>query len=202
MKLMKWLSYAALVFFCVAFTTAPLKKTIVIDAGHGGDDHGATHNEISEKKLVLAISEKIKMYSANHELVNIVLLRESDQFMSTTDRIEKINNLHPDLVISLHINFSLNRKETGARALIAKNGIHSETSKLKADHLLNAISNKRIQKKEIKEASIEVLNRVNCPALFLELGYMTNDVDRAYLSSESGQDEIAKNITNYCLSQR
>ena len=50
MKNLAKLAMLALAFLCFAFINVPTKKTIVIDAGHGGDDHGVTHDELSEKQ--------------------------------------------------------------------------------------------------------------------------------------------------------
>jgi len=183
----------ALVFLCFAFIEAPIKKTIVIDAGHGGDDHGVTHESISEKELVQDIASKIKALDITND-IEIILLREDDSFMSLNDRVEKINSLNPDLLISLHINYSQNRQDNGVSAYVSKSNLHYATSVEKAENLVNSLSNYKLAKKEIKNANLYVLNNANCPAMLLEMGYMTNDFDRNYISSEAGQNEIAEKI--------
>ena len=87
----------------VSFTSINNKKLIVIDAGHGGSDHGATVDELYEKDIVSQISKKI-FEKHDPSKVEIVLLRDSDNNITLTDRINRINELKPDLLISLHVN--------------------------------------------------------------------------------------------------
>lgn len=193
-KLVK-LVFPALVYVCFAFSAPSGKKTIVIDAGHGGDDHGAMHNQLSEKELVQAIAGKIKGMCTSHEF-EIVLLREDDVFMSLKERVEKINALKPDLLISLHINYSPDRQDNGISAYVSKNNAHYSASVEKANHMVTELTQQGLSKKEIKDVSLYVLNQVQCPAMVLELGYLTNEKDRQYISSEKGQQQMAQKIVS------
>lgn len=196
MKNLARLAGLALVFLCFAFITVPVKKTIVIDAGHGGDDHGVTHDELSEKLLVQKIAAKIKALDITND-IEIVLLREDDSFMPLVERVEKINKLNPDLLISLHINYSQNRAQNGVSAYVSQSNHFYASSFQKAENLVNTIANDKLTKKEIKTANLFILKNAQCPALSLELGYMTNDGDRSYISSEKGQNEVAGKIMDF-----
>lgn len=193
MRKLTWLVTPALVYLCFAFSTVPAKRTIVIDAGHGGDDHGAVHNQLSEKELVQSIANKVKTYY-NGEGIEIVLVRENDVNMSLNERVQKINQLNPDLLISLHVNYSPDKKDNGISAYVSKNSAHYSASLEKAENMVNELTQKGLAKKEVKDVNVYVLNQVQCPALMLELGYLTNEQDRHYISSEAGQNEIAKKI--------
>lgn len=46
----------------------------------------------------------------------------------------------------------------------------------------------------MKDANLYIIKNSKCPAVLLEVGYLSNANDRAYITSESGKDEIAKNI--------
>ena len=79
----------------------------VIDAGHGGDDPGASGNGIIEKDLVLDISNY--MYNRFRELgIPVALTRSTDITLSPTERTNKIldqfGNTSDVIVISNHIN--------------------------------------------------------------------------------------------------
>lgn len=186
---------SALLFLCFAFGTVPAKKTIVIDAGHGGDDHGATHDHISEKALVQSIAAKIKALDASHG-IEIILLREDDVTMTLNERVEKINSLNPDLLVSLHVNYSQNRSDNGVSAYVSKNNEHYTASLEKAQNMVNELSSQCFSKKEVKDVNVYVLSHAKCPGMVLELGYLTNAKDRHYISSEWGQEEIARKIMN------
>lgn len=80
---------------------------IVIDAGHGGEDPGASGNGIIEKDLVLDISNY--MYDRFRELgIPVALTRSTDITLSPTERTNKIldqfGNTSDVIVISNHIN--------------------------------------------------------------------------------------------------
>ena len=175
-----------------AFTTS-VKKTIVIDAGHGGSDFGATIEKQSEKQIVASIAKKIRSLGLNSN-IKIVLLRAEDSNFELSDRIEKINNINPDLLISLHVNASKNQEQNGIEAYVNEKSDFYDQSLQAATNLVEAISNENLAKKEVKNAKFYLLRHAKCPALILEMGYLSNKNDREYISSSLGQDEIAKSI--------
>ena len=80
-------------------------KTIVIDAGHGGED-GATHGSISKEKNV-ALEVALKLGKAIEERlpdVKVVYTRSTDVFVKLYDRIGIANKAKADLFISIHCN--------------------------------------------------------------------------------------------------
>ena len=182
-----------LVVALVSFTSLNNKKLIVIDAGHGGNDNGATKDELYEKDIVAQISKKI-FEKNDPSTVKIVLLRDTDNFISLTDRVNKINELNPDLVISLHINANSKTDTSGIEAYVSENNSHHEASKEQARKLIEAIANDKLQSRGVKQANFTILKKSNCPAISLELGFISNENDRKYITSEEGQNEIAANI--------
>lgn len=80
---------------------------IVIDAGHGGDDPGASGNGIIEKNLTLEISKY--MYDLFRDAgVDVKMTRTSDETVSPTERVNRVLELFGNnsdvIVISNHIN--------------------------------------------------------------------------------------------------
>ena len=80
---------------------------IVIDAGHGGDDPGASGNGIVEKDLTLDISRR--MYDEFRQLgIPVTLTRAGDETLDPTERVNRILNAYGNrddvIVISNHIN--------------------------------------------------------------------------------------------------
>ncbi|MEI3530169.1 MAG: LysM peptidoglycan-binding domain-containing protein [Bacilli bacterium] len=95
---------------------------IVIDAGHGGDDNGASGNGIIEKDLTLAISDY--MYDRFKELgVQVAMTRTTDETLSPSERVARSKNAfgaNSDvLLISNHINASANQNADGAEVIYA-----------------------------------------------------------------------------------
>ncbi len=185
---------SAIVLFCLfAFKPFEEKKVIVIDAGHGGHDFGVNMHGFQEKNISEAIAKKIKEFNKDSNL-EIVLLRDGDHFMELSERVSIINNHNPDLVISLHVNTSKNADTNGVEAYIASKKDFYKKSKETAEKIVNEISGENLLKRKIGEAPFFVLKNSNCPALVLEMGFLSNNNDREYLISENGQNEIATKI--------
>ncbi|MEO6022898.1 MAG: N-acetylmuramoyl-L-alanine amidase [Burkholderiales bacterium] len=77
--------------------------TIVIDAGHGGEDPGARGARGSyEKNITLAIALALKNKIDNEPNMRAVLTREGDYFIPLGQRVEKARRVQADLFVSIH----------------------------------------------------------------------------------------------------
>ena len=87
---------------------------IVIDPGHGGDDHGAvSQSGMPEKDLVLAIARQLASALRNRGH-NVRLTRSGDQSRALTDRAAFANRLEATVFVSLHANASTAAAVNGA----------------------------------------------------------------------------------------
>ncbi|QZK90927.1 N-acetylmuramoyl-L-alanine amidase [Flavobacterium sp. CHNK8] len=170
---------------------------VVIDAGHGGIDFGATSITSTEKQIVEQISKKIKFLNKN-ENVTIHFTRNDDQFVSLTDRADFINKIKPNLVLSLHVNQSRNEVKSGMEFYVANESLVNDQS----IEIANELRTKFLQRNavapyEIKKAPFLILKKSVSPAVLIELGYLSNSSDRAYLTDDKKQDQIATTILSF-----
>ncbi|MCR8669132.1 N-acetylmuramoyl-L-alanine amidase [Aestuariibaculum sp. M13] len=174
------------------FFIGNLKKVIVIDAGHGGVDPGNISDEIKEKDIVLKIAEKVKKIYKESDF-EILITRTSDDFISLGNRVSYINNLSPELVISLHTHVVNNANTNGFNFFVSRDGKFQEQSNTLASKM---ISNLEVNFKvnEIKNANFVILKNINCPGVLIELGNMMNPEDKNLLLTEKGQNKIAEEI--------
>lgn len=170
------------------------EKIIVIDVGHGGKDDGFAIEGFTEKDLAFEIAFKI-MALNKADNVKIILTREADYFVSLKDRVENINSLNPDYVISLHINSDEDTEANGFEFFVSPESISNVKSKALAYQIENSIS-KVFSSNGIKNANFYILKNVKTPVTLIEMGYLTNTDDRALLTSVEGQDRIAEAIYN------
>jgi len=92
---------------------------IVIDAGHGGHDEGATGTSgLHEKDLVLDVS-KLLAARLRKRGIGVVLTRSSDEFLSLEERTAVANDARADLFLSIHANASSSRKPSGIETYFA-----------------------------------------------------------------------------------
>jgi N-acetylmuramoyl-L-alanine amidase len=92
---------------------------IVLDAGHGGQDEGATGpSGLREKDLVLDITKRLAK-RLQQRGVHVVLTRDSDRFLSLEERTAVANDARADLFLSIHANASSSRKPSGIETYFA-----------------------------------------------------------------------------------
>lgn len=82
----------------------PAKKIIVIDAGHGGTDGGASYKRIRlEKDITLKISKYLKKELEQFGF-KVYLTRTKDKYVKLSHRTKYANSKHADIFISIHAN--------------------------------------------------------------------------------------------------
>jgi N-acetylmuramoyl-L-alanine amidase len=90
------------------------RRTVVIDAGHGGRDPGAVGvSGTREKDVVLHCALTLRD-ALTHRGYHVALTRDSDRFVELDDRVRFARAQHADLFISIHADASPNRETTGA----------------------------------------------------------------------------------------
>lgn len=101
----KVLSLLILLFIANVTYAIDSRFVVVIDAGHGGKDTGATRGGYKEKDInlgvVLALGQLIER---NHKDVKVVYTRKSDVFVDLDKRADIANKAKANLFISVHTN--------------------------------------------------------------------------------------------------
>ncbi|HYS43400.1 MAG TPA: N-acetylmuramoyl-L-alanine amidase [Geobacteraceae bacterium] len=89
-------------------------RRIVVDAGHGGHDPGASGaGGTREKDVVLQIALKLAQKLRDELGLDVVLTRSTDVFLELQERTAIANKIGADLFVSIHANASLNRASAG-----------------------------------------------------------------------------------------
>jgi N-acetylmuramoyl-L-alanine amidase len=108
-------------------------KTVVLDAGHGGEDPGALGSRCKEKDIALDVVLKTgALIKQHYPDVKVVYTRDRDVFVKLIDRAQIANNHQADLFISVHCNSTTNATVTGAETFVmglSKSAANLETAK-------------------------------------------------------------------------
>jgi N-acetylmuramoyl-L-alanine amidase len=88
-------------------------QRIVIDAGHGGHDPGAQGNGVVEKDLVLDVALRLKKLLQTQPGIQVVLTRDTDEFIPLEERTAIANRAGADLFLSIHANASRRKEARG-----------------------------------------------------------------------------------------
>jgi N-acetylmuramoyl-L-alanine amidase len=88
-------------------------KRIVLDPGHGGEDPGAVGRRgTREKVVVIDVARRLKK-KLEKQGFEVILARDSDRFVSLSERSRTGNGRKADLFVSIHANSSPNRAACG-----------------------------------------------------------------------------------------
>jgi N-acetylmuramoyl-L-alanine amidase len=174
--------------------TSGLKgKTIVIDPGHGGQDHGTTgFRGTLEKNVTLSTAEKLyqKLKSAG---ANVILTRNDDHYVSLPSRVGISQNDHADAFISIHFDsLKEDQSVTGHTTYY----YHSNQKEL-ADCIDQTISSQvSVKDRGIHIGDFHVIRENNAPAVLLELGYLSNPNEEILINTEQYQELVTAGIYN------
>ena len=176
------------------------KMIVIIDAGHGGMDLGASSNNgRNEKDLTLQIANKIHEINQN-SAIELVLSRENDRTISPKERVNFSIAQHANLFISIHLDASPNSAPSGSGlSVYIPNNAYPF---LQQSKLLGMMLVQRFQSNYELPVNLMlqqrkgtwVLNSNQSPSVLIEAGYITNEKDLDYLSNENNQERIAKSI--------
>lgn len=124
-----------MLLFAVAVMAANHKFTLVIDAGHGGTDHGAPGSYSKEKDLTLKYALAFGRYvEDNSPDVRVVYTRKTDVFVTLAGRADIANKCNADLFLSFHINAVTGSKSAhGFQSWTLGRGEHSGDRGIKAN---------------------------------------------------------------------
>ncbi|MNJ39889.1 Sporulation-specific N-acetylmuramoyl-L-alanine amidase [compost metagenome] len=170
------------------------RKVVVIDAGHGDQDNGTTGvSGKVEKDFNLTMALKVEELLKQEPLIDVVLTRHDDTYVTRPDRAKLANDLNADAFISIHANSVLNIPTANG----TETYYFSEASKPLADvmhkHLIEAT---QLKDRKVKYNNYEVLRRSNMPAALLEVGFLSNAEEEALLFTENFQNRVAQGIVD------
>ncbi len=165
------------------------KKYIVIDPGHGGSDHGAIRNNISEKNITLDISKRVQKL-LEKKGYEVYMTREIDETVSLQERVEISENICPDIFVSIHVNSSNSESPNGLETHYYKDNSLQLAKTLHASLLNHITANNR----GLFKSKFYVINHTTAPAILVEIGFLSNPSERAQLVTESRKQATAKAI--------
>lgn len=187
----------------------PKQKIWVIDAGHGGNDHGCETSTTREKDINLKLAKRVaELVRANLPDVKVVMTREYDKYLTLDQRCVIANNANADLFLSIHVNAA--PEVNTIRGTETFYGPQGGTE----DKELERLRKKNIQKSEllawmmqkyygiagrpisrgVKRERYYVCLYTRMPAILTEVGFISTPSEEKYMTSKEGSEEIAQCI--------
>lgn len=185
------------------------QRTVVIDAGHGGEDPGAVseYNQLKEKEVNLNIATKVKalLESDNYK---VIMTREEDKLeypdetkgiynkrlADLTRRKKIMDEGGGDIVVSIHLNKFPQTQYFGAQVFYPPN---SPDSKRLAETIQNSLkemvdpNNKRVAMVKDKQPQIIILQNLKTTSVVVECGFLSNQEEERKLGTPEYQEKLA-----------
>lgn len=103
---------------------------VAIDAGHGGEDHGARHHGTSEKDITLELAREVMKELERRPGIKPILVRKGDYFIPLRRRWTLAEKQGADLFVSIHCNASKDKKAEGTEVyFVSLKGATDETAR-------------------------------------------------------------------------
>jgi N-acetylmuramoyl-L-alanine amidase len=190
-------------------TSPPLIRTIILDAGHGGEDGGAigqvNGREIYEKDINLSVTLMLRDL-LEAEGFNVILTRETDTLLYDRNTEYKgrkkaldlaarlaIGQNTPDaMFVSIHMNAFPQKQYHGLQVYYSTNhplsstiaqSIQSETVRRLQPNNTRAIKG--------ADSNIYLLHHMKCPAVLVECGFLSNEEECRLLCDKEYQEQLA-----------
>lgn len=180
------------------------QTTVVLDAGHGGADGGAVScTGARECEINLAITQRLD------DLLHLLgcptlQLRQGDTDLASADaasisekkvtdlknRVARINQQADGVLVSIHQNQFSQSQYRGAQVFYAPNTESRAFAALMQQNLRAGLD--PANKRECKPGSgIFLLEKIECPGILVECGFLSNPDEEALLRSKDYQKRLA-----------
>lgn len=170
---------------------------IVLDAGHGGKDDGATVRSVQEKKLTLLTV----MYTKKHlESLGyrVLLTRAKDVYVPLSRRVLVANKMKCSLFVSVHFNSAPNHLAKGLEVYyIGDTSERGRSSRKLANYVIHYVMGEtNFLSRGVKLGKhLYVVRETQMPAILFEGGFMTNPEEWAKIKDKSYLEKIARGIS-------
>ena len=166
------------------------KRTIVIDAGHGGHDRGGVPGQrVSEKMMALDVSQRVaQILRANG--YRVVMTRNSDVFIPLPTRTAIANSNRGGMFVSVHFNSARRAGASGIETYYFR----GDSVNLATNIHRNVLAVAPTENRGIRRRGYFVLRRTNIPGVLVECGFLTNPYEARYALNPAYRQRLAEAI--------
>lgn len=192
--------------------------TIVIDAGHGGNDVGASAGGLEEKTLTLDIARRVKTALESYNFP-VVMTRTDDRYVPLAARVAIANRIENALFVSIHLNSHSSSSIGGVETFYTEGKERppddwtwvgffnrkpeplSDTGETLAGFIQASMVTKTdLRNRGIKSRSLYVTHNTFRPAVLIEAGFISNSIEAALFRNADYRQRVAAAIAEGVLS--
>ena len=189
-------------------STPVSNSVIIIDAGHGYPDEGASSQDgTTEANINLSITLKLQelleasgcstiltrsdengIYDANKDSIR------QKKISDLKNRVDLINESNSNLLVSIHLNKFEDSKYSGWQSFYRKNDDLSKNLAISIQKNLNLAIQKENKREALSISNKYLLDNTKIPATIVECGFLSNQQEMSLLKTEEYQEKIAWGI--------
>lgn len=173
--------------------TKAVKPLIILDSGHGGRDEGAKikYPHTEEKRLTLTTAYFTKKYLEQLGY-RVVMTRYSDHYVPLSRRVDKANQSHAVLFVSIHYNSCPKPVVQGVEVYYCNQSLPGKNLAKKV--LSRVVLNTKAKSRGVKQGQFYVIRNTKMPSILVEGGFLTNPQERENIRNRLYMDKIARGI--------
>ncbi|MDN4607107.1 SH3 domain-containing protein [Sporosarcina highlanderae] len=164
--------------------------TIVVDAGHGGNDHGTTGLHGTDEKLLTLLTAQSLAAKLKAAGANVILTRDSDTYISLRKRVSINMQASADAFISIHYDANPDTSITGFTTYYT----NSNQKALAAAVNSGLESSINLRNRGVQSANYLVLRENKKNSILVELGFLSNPSEERILTTEKFREQATHGI--------
>lgn len=190
--------------------------TVVIDAGHGGRDGGATNNGLREKDLTLDTALRLERH-LRAQGFPVVLTRRDDRFLELFERAHIANKIPRALFVSIHFNDNTTASGDGVETFYAQQkaafsddgwslvGLFDGATEappldqgaaFARSVQASMVAQLGVTDRGAKPRQLAVVRLTRCPAVLVEGGFLNNPSEARKLGQDEYRERLAVAIAD------
>ena len=169
--------------------------TIVVDAGHGGNDHGTTGQRGTDEKDITLKTASLLASKLSAAGANVIMTRESDKYVALRKRVSIAHQVDADAFISIHYDATDDSSVSGFTSYYL-NGYQKGL----AEAIHNGLASKiNLRDRGTQPGNYLVLRENRQKAVLLELGFLSNGAEERAITTEKFREQATLGIYNGIL---
>lgn len=167
-------------------------RTVVVDAGHGGKDNGATssHTRQHEKDLNLDLARRLRSELGTG--FRVVMMRDDDSFIDLDERVVRANRHGDAVMVSLHFNSGGSSRVRGPETYYWRVDSHGLAVRLQ--RAMSQISPDECDNRGLVRRRLRLTRNPEIPSVLIEGGYLSHPIEARLVATAAYRQQLAQAI--------
>jgi N-acetylmuramoyl-L-alanine amidase len=170
-------------------------RTVILDAGHGGQDSGAVQNGLREKDLTLDIVQRVRQLLSNS--FSMVLMRRGDEFIDLDERVVRASRYDDAVLVSVHFNSGPSHL-AGIETFYWR--VDSYGLATRMQRALSSVVPRQACRGLVRRR-LRLTRNPTIPCVLVEGGYLSNGAEANLLRQAGYRDRLARAIAGALQAQ-